>query len=103
MYVSLGCRRRDLLSGGLLYPKGPNNHLFTQNLYDNYYYPKPKYLSIGYLDPLGYFGITNLQGLGSAGIYAPKRFWALGRLQVHCVRALCSVIRWQRSRASFDV
>ena len=30
----------------------PNNHILTQKpvLY-NYYYPKPKYLIIGYLDP----------------------------------------------------
>ena len=32
----------------------PNNHILTQNLYYNHYYPKPKYLIIGYLDPLGY-------------------------------------------------
>ena len=31
----------------------PNNHVLTQNLYYNSYYPKPKYLIIGYLDPLG--------------------------------------------------
>ena len=31
----------------------PNNHILTQNLYYNYYYPKPKYQIIGYLDPLG--------------------------------------------------
>ena len=33
----------------------PDNHILTQNLYYNYnyYYPKPKYLIIGYLDPLG--------------------------------------------------
>ena len=31
----------------------PNNHILTQTLYYNYYYPKPKYLTIGYLDPLG--------------------------------------------------
>ena len=31
-----------------------NNHvIFTQSLYYNYYYPKPKYLILGYLDPLG--------------------------------------------------
>ena len=30
-----------------------NNHILTQNLYYNYYDPKPKYLIIGYLDPLG--------------------------------------------------
>ena len=29
----------------------PNNRILTQNLYYNYYYPKPKYLNIGYLDP----------------------------------------------------
>ena len=32
----------------------PNNHILTQNLYYNYYYPNPKYLNIGYMDPLGY-------------------------------------------------
>ena len=31
----------------------PNNHILPQNLYYNYYYPKPKYLIIGYMDPLG--------------------------------------------------
>ena len=31
----------------------PNNHILTQNQYYNYYYPKPKYLIIGYMDPLG--------------------------------------------------
>ena len=29
----------------------PNNHVLTQSLYYNYYYPKPKYLMIGYLGP----------------------------------------------------
>ena len=33
----------------------PNNHILTQNLYYNYYYPNPKYLIIGYMDPLGLF------------------------------------------------
>ena len=32
----------------------PNNHILTQNQYYNFYYPKPKYLIIGYMDPLGY-------------------------------------------------
>ena len=31
----------------------PNNHMPTQNLHYNYNYPKLKYLTIGYLDPLG--------------------------------------------------
>ena len=35
------------------YPKGPST-LLTQNLYYNCYYPKPKFLIIGYLDSLGY-------------------------------------------------
>ena len=40
---------------GLYNPKVqvPNNHILTQNLYYNYYYPKPKYLVIGCMDPLG--------------------------------------------------
>ena len=28
-----------------------NSHILTQNLHYNYYYPIPKYLMIGYLDP----------------------------------------------------
>ena len=32
----------------------PNNHILTQNLYYNYYYPNPKYLILGYMDPLGH-------------------------------------------------
>ena len=43
-------------------PQGPstNNHILTQNLYYNYYYPNPKYLVIGYMNPLGciYTGTT---------------------------------------------
>ena len=31
----------------------PNNHILTQNLYYEHYYPNPKHLIIGYLDPLG--------------------------------------------------
>ena len=31
-----------------------NNHILTQNLYYSYYYPKPKYLILGYLDPKPY-------------------------------------------------
>ena len=31
----------------------PNNHILTQNLYYNYYYPNSKYLIVGYMDPLG--------------------------------------------------
>ena len=32
-------------------PSGSKYHILTQNLYYNYYYPKPKYLIIGYMDP----------------------------------------------------
>ena len=31
----------------------PNNHIPTHNLYQNYYYPNPKYPIIRYMDPLG--------------------------------------------------
>ena len=31
--------------------QAPNNHILTQNLYQSYYYPDPKYLIIGYMDP----------------------------------------------------
>ena len=46
----------------------PNNHILTQNLYYNYYYPKPKYLIIGYLDPLGYLGNSKFQVTGHGTI-----------------------------------
>ena len=32
-----------------------NNHLLAHNMYQNYYHPQPKYLIIGYLDPLGLY------------------------------------------------
>ena len=39
----------------------PNNHILTQNLYYNCYYPNPKYLIIGYMDP---WGNINSQDVG---------------------------------------
>ena len=45
----------------------PNNHILTRNLYYNYYYPKPKYLIIEYLDPLGIgFGVHTPEASGYA-------------------------------------
>ena len=44
----------------------PNHHILTQNLYHNSYYPKPTYLIIGYLDPLGKLGFR-AQGVGLSG------------------------------------
>ena len=35
----------------------PNNHILTQKVYYNYYYPNPKYLIIGYMDLVGYMGV----------------------------------------------
>ena len=37
----------------LLRVQVPNNHILTQTLYYSYHYPNPKYLIIGYMDPLG--------------------------------------------------
>ena len=49
----------------------PNNHILTQNLYYNYYYPNPKYLIIGYMDFLGDIipspGPRNLNPAGGLG------------------------------------
>ena len=47
----------------------PNNHILTLNLYYNYYYPNPKYLIIGYMDPLG----KDMWGPGRRSKY-PARF-----------------------------
>ena len=54
---SLGCK--ELSGNGLgfqetLRVQVPHNHvILTQNLYNNNYCPKPKYLIVGYMDPLG--------------------------------------------------
>ena len=45
--------RRLLLAEIPLRVQVPNNHTLIQNLYYEYYYPNPKYLIIGYMDPLG--------------------------------------------------
>ena len=37
----------------------PNNHILTQNLYEDYYYPNLQYPSIGCMDPLGYMCSIN--------------------------------------------
>ena len=52
---SLVCMRHTciLISYHPLRVQVPNNHILTQNLYYNYYYPNPKYPIIGYMDPLG--------------------------------------------------
>ena len=41
---------------------GPNNHILNYN-YNN---PKPKYLIIGYMDPLG--KVYRISGLGLGGL-----------------------------------
>ena len=42
----------------------PNNHILTQNLYQNHYYPNPKYQIIGHMDPLGLIIASSLWSLG---------------------------------------
>ena len=51
------------------------NHILTQNLYYNYYYPNPKYLIIGYMDPLGYVApcIGRCFGAYGLGVEGPQR------------------------------
>ena len=44
-----------LQDSGLRVPV-PNNRILTQTLHYNSYYPKPRYLIIGYLGPLGRVG-----------------------------------------------
>ena len=51
----------------------PNNHILTQKLYYNYYYPRLKCLIIGYLDPLGTllkpgFGAVGRVGFGGSDL-----------------------------------
>ena len=53
MHVCLAVAYRSRDTSIPLRVQVPNNHILTQNLYYNYYYPNPKYLIIGYMDPLG--------------------------------------------------
>ena len=52
-----------------------NNHILTQNLYYNYYYPNPKYLIIAYMDPPGYVApcIGRCFGAYGLGVQGPWR------------------------------
>ena len=50
----------SLSEGVALRVQVPYNHILTQNLYHNYYYPKPKYLIFMYLDPLGRASETSM-------------------------------------------
>ena len=54
----LRCKGFELLRLSLAYTGSfslrvqvPSYHILTQSLYYNYYYPKPKYVIIGYMDP----------------------------------------------------
>ena len=51
--VSTVIRGSMVIEGLTLRVQVPNYHILTQNLYYNYYYPNPKYLNFGYMDPLG--------------------------------------------------
>ena len=57
----------------------PKNHILTQNLYYNYNYPKPKYLIMGFLDPLG---------LGLVGIYKGAQSFLGGFVPSRCFGVL---------------
>ena len=46
--------RTDITSSSSPRVQVPNDHIRTQNQYYDYYFPKPKYLVIGYNDP--FFG-----------------------------------------------
>ena len=49
----------------------PNNHILTQNLYYNYYYPNPKYQNIGYLG--GNLGFETCGWLGGLQAYRDRK------------------------------
>ena len=71
----------------------PNNHILTQNLYHNYYYPNPKYLIIGYMDPLGIGREARILGLIAVlktGSWLGFKTWAEGGNQ----RAVCGMLLW---------
>ena len=67
---------------------GPNNHILTQNLYYNHYYPNPKYKIIGYMNPPSkstleeFFSILDrpeaLTALSQLGVdhFAAKETWS---------------------------
>ena len=50
----------------------PNHHILTQNLYDDSYDPKPKYLIIGYLDPLAKLQVNRMVSFRASGV-VPRR------------------------------
>ena len=52
--IARGNQQNVSLSGPTLRVQVANNHILTQNLHYNSHYPKPEYLIIGHLDPLGY-------------------------------------------------
>ena len=58
----------------------PNSHILTQNLYYSYHDPKPKYLSIAYLDLLGPSGIENFKAKGLLPRYLEPDFQITGVL-----------------------
>ena len=58
-----------------------NSHMLTQNLYNNYYYPKPKYELIGYWDPLG---PCLAREASSRGLGTCFGFWLWGCCVVLC-------------------
>ena len=53
LFRGLGFRGLGFKDIGTLRVQVPNNHILTETLSDKYYYPNPKYLIIGYMDPLG--------------------------------------------------
>ena len=59
----------------------PNNHILTPNLYYNYYYPNPKYLIIGYMDPLGFTAETlpgkSYQGVARSFMFLSSSIWRI--------------------------
>ena len=75
----------------------PNNHILIQNLYYKYYCPNPKYLIIGYMDPLGASGASGaLLGLCFC------EFW-LGAVAAPCFTCVSSVWRQICSTQNFSI
>ena len=58
----------------------PNKYTPAQNLNLDYYHPKPKYLTIGYMEPLGYRDW--MYGLGGRGRFKLKVLGFTARVQL---------------------
>ena len=90
-----------------------NNHILTQNQYSNYYYPKPKYLIIGYMDPLGSYvspslawahdlGSRDVEGVNGLALRS-LHVWQVLMYETGMYMLLLALIRKKQSKSCYDI